>query len=130
MTYGKLIEFAEKAREQSYSPYSGYTVGAALLCADGDVFVGCNVENASYSPTCCAERVAIFKAISEGKRAFKAIAVSGGKRGESGEDRCYPCGVCRQVMAEFCTAELDVVFYDGSVTTLGELLPNSFKLEY
>ena len=129
MTYSQLIEIAEKAREQSYSPYSGYTVGAAVLCADGEVFVGCNIENASYTPTCCAERVALFKAISEGKREFRAIAVSGSRRGERGEDRCYPCGVCRQVMSEFCSPQLDIIFYDGSVTTLGELLPNSFKLK-
>ena len=129
MTYEQLVEIAEKQRERAYSPYSEYTVGAAVLCADGEVFAGCNIENASFTPTCCAERVALFKAISEGKREFRAIAVSGGKRGEQGEDRCYPCGVCRQVMAEFCSAELDVVFYDGSVTALGELLPNSFRLK-
>ena len=129
MKYKQLIELAEKARERSYSPYSDYTVGAALLCVDGEIFTGCNIENASYTPTCCAERVAVFKAISEGKTAFEAIAVSGGKRGERAESRCYPCGVCRQVLSEFCSSDFSVVFYDGSACKLEELLPHSFKLK-
>ena len=93
-----LYEFARKAREFSYSPYSGYSVGAALLCSDGEIYTGCNIENAAFSPTVCAERVAFFKALSEGKRNFKAIAVAGGK---SQCEFCTPCGVCRQVMAEY-----------------------------
>ena len=96
MTHTQLLEMAEKARERAYAPYSGFCVGAALLADDGSVYIGCNVENASYTPTCCAERVAVFTAIADGKRGFSAIAVSGGKAGEKGQT-CYPCGVCRQV---------------------------------
>lgn len=128
--YGFLIDEAKKASESSYSPYSNFSVGAALLCEDGSVYTGCNIENASYSPTCCAERVAIFKAVSEGKRAFKAIAVFG--KGKDAEpELCYPCGVCRQVLAEFCGEELDIVLCDPKriiSVKLGELLPNAFKL--
>lgn len=104
-----LIKQATLARQQSYSPYSDYMVGAALLCQDGAVFTGCNIENAAFSPTNCAERTAIFKAVSEGKRKFAAIAVVGGKRDEKELDMAYPCGVCRQVMQEFCNAEEFVV---------------------
>ena len=129
MKYKQLIEIAEKERERAYSPYSGYTVGAALLCVDGSIYTGCNIENASYTPTCCAERVAVFKAISEGKKEFDAIAVSGGRCGEAAESRCYPCGVCRQVLSEFCESDFKVVFYDESICDMGDLLPNSFKLK-
>lgn len=129
MTYRQLVELANKAREKAYVPYSGFAVGAALICADGSTVCGCNIENASYTPTCCAERVALFKAVSEGKREFTAIAVSGGNVGEEPLDKCYPCGVCRQVLAEFCSPSLTVIFSDGSETTLGELLPNSFSLD-
>ena len=101
MTSMELIKLAEEMRERSYSPYSGFSVGAALVTVNGKVYSGCNIENASFSPTCCAERVAIFKAVSEGERNISAIAVSGGKAGETPEARCYPCGVCRQVMADF-----------------------------
>ena len=128
MTAQQLIKLANEAREKAYAPYSGFTVGAALLCADGETVCGCNIENASYTPTCCAERVAIFKAVSDGKREFSAIAVSGGKSGETPLDKCYPCGVCRQVLSELCKPSLTVIFSDGSETTLGELLPNSFSL--
>lgn len=128
--YDFLIDEAKRARTHSYSPYSHFSVGAALLCDDGSVYTGCNIENASYSPTCCAERVAIFKAISEGKRDFKAVAVFGA--GENGRvERCYPCGVCRQVLFEFGGEELDIVVCDSegiSAVKLGELLPNAFKL--
>ena len=129
--HNALLLRADEARKNAYAPYSDFTVGAALLCRDGAVFTGCNVENASFSPTCCAERVAIFKAISEGKHDFCAIAVAGGKSGTP-SDFCTPCGVCRQVLAEFCTEELTVVLagQDGIpvVTTLGALLPFSFHL--
>ncbi|MBO5204208.1 MAG: cytidine deaminase [Clostridia bacterium] len=128
MNAKQLIEIAERARKNAYAPYSGFTVGAALLASDGRVFEGCNIENASYTPTCCAERVAIFKAVSEGCRDFRAIAVAGGE-GETLRDRCYPCGVCRQVMAEFCASEMKIYFSNGESTVFGELLPNRFSLE-
>ena len=128
MTGSELIELAKDARERAYAPYSGFFVGAAVESADGRVFTGCNIENASFSPTCCAERVAIFKAVSEGVKDFSAIAVVGGKAGESADAPCYPCGVCRQVMAEFCAPDTAVYFADGSVMTVEELLPRSFDL--
>lgn len=114
----------------SYSPYSGFKVGAALLCGDGEIYTGCNIENAAYSPTNCAERTAFFKAVSEGKRDFKAIAIVGGKDGEI-SDFCYPCGVCRQVMAEFCDGDFEIITTDSKEIkshTLKELLPESFKI--
>ncbi len=129
MNIRELISLAETSRRSAYAPYSHFTVGAALLCADGSVYTGCNVENAAYTPTCCAERVAIFKAVSDGKREFSAIAISGGAQGQASDSVCYPCGVCRQVLAEFASQELSVAFFDGSVVTLGELLPNGFTLE-
>ena len=123
-----LMEAAARAREFSYSPYSGYCVGAALMTPDGRIFTGCNVENAGFSATNCAERTAIFKAISEGARDFTAIAVVGGKRGEV-SPFCAPCGVCRQVLVEFCSPEMPVILgtpADFQVFTLGELVPFSF----
>lgn len=128
MTSKQLIELAGKARENAYAPYSGFAVGAAVLCADGSIFCGCNVENASYTPTCCAERVAIFKAVSEGHREFVSIAIVGGKTVENVVDRCFPCGVCRQVMSEFCSPKTKVIYSDETETTLEELLPNCFSL--
>ena len=95
----ELVRLAGEARRASYSPYSGYSVGAALLCADGTVYLGCNIENAAFSPTNCAERTAFFKAVSEGKRDFVNIAVVGGTADEP-DGFSPPCGVCRQVMAE------------------------------
>ena len=127
-TYRALMEAAAEAREHSYSPYSGYCVGAALLSEDGRIFTGCNVENAGYSATNCAERTAVFKAVSEGTRRFTAMAVVGGRRGEV-SPFCAPCGVCRQVLVEFCSADLVVILgtpEDFKVYTLGELLPFSF----
>ena len=126
--YRSLMEAAARAREFSYSPYSHYRVGAALLTADGRIFTGCNVENAGYSPTNCAERTAIFKAISEGARDFAAIAVMGGL-GEALDAACTPCGVCRQVLAEFCEPTMPVILgspEEMRVMTLGELLPFAF----
>lgn len=128
MTHAELYALAEKARGQSYSPYSHFAVGAALLCSDGTVYTGCNIENAAYSPTVCAERVAIFKAVSEDRRDFTAIAIAGGPADEDNpRDDCFPCGVCRQVLSEFCPPSLEVVTR-GGVITLEKLLPHSFKL--
>ena len=126
----ELIELAKKASDSAYSPYSRFCVGAALLCGDGSVYCGCNIENASFSATCCAERVALFKAISDGKKDFAAIAVVGAHAGEKMKE-CYPCGVCRQVLSEFCDKSFRIVMSDGdkiTEITLGELLPNSFEL--
>ena len=128
MTDKELMRLAIEARERAYAPYSGYKVGAALLGKSGKVYLGCNVENASYTPTNCAERTAIFKAVSEGEREFSAIAVCGGI-GEKISESCTPCGVCRQVLAEFCSPDFRIVMgseHNLRVTTLGELLPDSF----
>lgn len=126
-----LINDALRARELSYSPYSGYQVGAALLADDGTVYTGCNIENAAYSPSNCAERTAFFKAVSEGKREFRAIAIAGGAKGREIADFAYPCGVCRQVMSEFCSPESFWVIAAKSakeyeIRKLGQLLPDSF----
>ena len=129
MTPEKLCELAKEAMTHAYAPYSGYKVGAALLCSDGTVYQGCNIENSSYSPTNCAERTAFFKAIYDGCRDFKAIAVCGGKDGVIA-GLFPPCGVCRQVMREFCDLDFQVYLItpDGYVTrTLGQLLPDSFS---
>ena len=123
-----LVAEAYKARSFSYSPYSEYRVGASLLCSDGTVYTGCNIENASYSATVCAERVAIFKAISDGKRDFKALCVVGGK-GEKG-DFAPPCGVCLQVISEFCSPYFTILLVSGGKTksyTLADFLPNAFS---
>ncbi len=123
-----LMEAAVAAREYSYSPYSGYRVGAALLGKSGKIYTGCNVENAGYTPTNCAERTAVFKAVSEGEREFAAIAVVGGA-GDTIDPACTPCGVCRQVLAEFCSADMPVILGTPDnlrVLTLGELLPFAF----
>ena len=98
----ELITQALSARENAYAPYSGFMVGAALLCKDGTVYTGCNIENAGYTPTNCAERTAFFKAIYDGEREFEKIAVVGGPEESEGDELCAPCGVCRQVMMEFC----------------------------
>ena len=105
MTDFELVKLALEAREMAYTPYSGHKVGAALLCKDGRVFKGCNIENAGYTPTNCAERTAIFKAVSEGYKEFTAIAVVGGMENEDNLPFCAPCGVCRQVLNEFCDPE-------------------------
>ena len=127
--YSQLLEKAIKARENAYAPYSHYMVGAALLTKGGKVYTGCNVENASYSPTNCAERTAFFKAISEGEREFEAIAIVAGKEGESLSENCTPCGVCRQVMVEFCSPDFKIVLgtpTDVKIHTLQDLVPLSF----
>ena len=126
--YASLMASAVAAREYSYSPYSGYRVGAALLGADGRIYTGCNIENAGYSPTNCAERTAVFKAVSEGEREFIAIAIVGGK-GEETASFCAPCGVCRQVLAEFCDSDFAVVLGNPEhyeVFSFAQLLPFSF----
>ena len=131
MSPQELVKHAEEAMKLAYTPYSGFQVGAALLTKDGKVFTGCNIENASYSPTNCAERTAFFKAISEGHREFSAIAVVGGQNGVI-EGICPPCGVCRQVMSEFCSSDFLIHLggKDGEVKTLtlNELLPLRFSL--
>ena len=130
MTPEKLCELAREAMTHAYVPYSGYQVGAALLCADGTVYQGCNIENASYSPTVCAERTAFFKAVYDGHRDFAAIAVCGGKDGVI-TGAFPPCGVCRQVMREFCDPEKFQIILATSkeqyeIFTLKELLPLGF----
>ncbi len=127
-SYDELIEYAKQAMQNSYAPYSHFNVGAALLTDDGKIYTGCNIENASYTPTVCAERTAFFKAISEGKRNFAAIAVAGGKDGNV-NSAAAPCGVCRQVMAEFCDEDFVVCIADKDgykKYKLTELLPMSF----
>ena len=131
MTPEKLCELAKDAMTHAYAPYSGYKVGAALLCADGSVYTGCNIENAAYSPTICAERTAFAKAVSEGQRDFVAIAVCGGKDGII-SGFFPPCGVCRQVMKEFCTEGFPIYIAGAEgaykTRTLAQLLPDSFSL--
>ncbi len=126
----ELIIKAYEAMQNSYSPYSGFKVGAALVTKSGRIYTGCNIENSAFSPTCCAERTVFFKAISEGENSFLAIAIVGGKNGEI-SDFCYPCGVCRQVMAEFCDGDFEIITAcpDGIKSyKLKELLPEGFKL--
>lgn len=123
---GRLEELAAEARERAYAPYSGYTVGAALEAHDGSVFTGCNVENASYSVTCCAERSALFAAIAAGVRSFRRIVVT------AGGSAPYPCGTCRQALAEFAPdLEIVVVTDNGGrhQFTLDRLLPHPFRFE-
>ena len=125
-----LCAIAVAAMERAYAPYSGYTVGAALLTVDERVYTGCNIENASYTPTVCAERTALFKAVSEGERDFAMLAVAGGKEGVL-DGAFPPCGVCRQVFAEFCAPDFSVLVVTGEDTydtyTLEQLLPAAFS---
>lgn len=130
-TIQKLITAAIKARKKSYSPYSHYQVGAALLSGDGQIITGCNIENAAYTPTNCAERTAFFKAVSEGIRDFRAIAIVGSPEGDVLTQYAYPCGVCRQVMMEFCSpSDFQIIVAksedDYRVMKLRELLPEGF----
>ncbi|MCH5269600.1 MAG: cytidine deaminase [Lachnospiraceae bacterium] len=124
-----LIKAALEARANAYAPYSGYRVGAALLTENEEVYTGCNIENASYGATNCAERTAFFKALSEGKRRFKAIAIAGGKEG-SPEDYAFPCGICRQVMQEFCKEDFVILVtkteQDYQEYRLKDMLPHGF----
>ncbi len=129
----RLIKEAFEAREKSYAPYSGFRVGAALLTDEGKVYRGCNIENAAYGPSICAERTAIFKAVSDGERHFKAIAVTGGYDGKE-MGFAVPCGVCRQVMAEFMNEDSFRIIVAASEQnyreyTLKQLLPDSFGPE-
>ena len=122
--YGKLINAAKSVMKRSYSPYSGFKVGAALLTAGGKIFSGTNVENCSYGLAVCAERAAVSNAVSEGEKRFKAIAIASSEKGF-----CYPCGACLQVLAEFAL-DLDIILTDGpkiKTFKLKELLPSSFK---
>ena len=134
MTNRELILEAKEAREHASAPYSHFRVGAALLTKSGKVFKGCNIENAAYSPTNCAERTAFFRAVYEGEREFEKIAVVGGAEGTDADQTCAPCGVCRQVMMEFCNPEtFQIVLADGKdhelQLTLKELLPYGFGPE-
>ena len=134
MTNRELILEAKEAREHAYAPYSHFRVGAALLTKSGKVFKGCNIENAAYSPTNCAERTAFFRAVYEGEREFEKIAIVGGAEGTDADQTCAPCGVCRQVMMEFCNPEtFQIVLVDGKdhelQLTLKELLPYGFGPE-
>ena len=132
MDYNLLIEKALDARKNSYSPYSSFSVGAALLSADGKIYTGCNIESVSHTPTCCAERVAFFKAVSEGSRSFEAIAIVGANTSAKEFGFCSPCGVCRQLMSEFCENDFKIILVDSAKNyktfTLAELLPLNFKL--
>ncbi len=122
-----LYQAAREVRKNAYTPYSGFQVGAALLTADGTVFCGVNVENASYPLTNCAERSAIFSAVSQGFTDFTAIAICGGT-GEDTENPCYPCGACRQVMAQFCGKTFPIILSNG-IYLLGNLLPYAFEFK-
>ncbi|MCM1299470.1 MAG: cytidine deaminase [Firmicutes bacterium] len=127
--YPQLIEKAREALNNAYCPYSGYKVGAAVLTDKGNIYTGCNVENGSYGASNCAERTAVFKAVSEGEKAFSAIAVFT----EEGNAPPFPCGICRQVLSEFCSPDTQVIVYDGEKSvfnfTLEELLPFSFNFD-
>lgn len=128
----ELINLAIKMLDYSYAPYSNFNVGAALLSKNGKIFTGCNIENAAYGPSNCAERTAIFKAVSEGEKEFEAIAIVGGKNRKI-QDFCSPCGVCRQVMSEFCSKDFKIILANDKSQikefTLGQLLPESFSLK-
>lgn len=129
MNYNILIENALNVRKSAYVPYSKFMVGASLLTTDGKIFNGCNIENASYSLTMCAERTAIFKAISEGYQDFSAICVVGSFDIKKVTEFCYPCGACIQVMTQFCKPNFKIILFDGNnikIHTLKELFPNNF----
>ena len=129
--HNTLIQKAEEARARNYAPYSKFSVGAALLCADGSIYTGANIENASFTPTVCAERVAFFSAIHDGHRDFVAIAIVGGTKDGNAEKLCPPCGVCRQVMSEFCRGDFEIILAgkkESLVLTLDDLMPLRFAL--
>ena len=131
MTPLELVNLAIEARGHAYVPYSGFAVGAALLTKEGKVYQGCNIENSAFGPTNCAERTAFFTAVYQGERDFEAIAIVGGREGKPVSDLCAPCGVCRQVMREFCKNDFKIYLSkgDGEVLTytLSDLLPLSFS---
>ena len=128
-----LLQKAKEARKMAYAPYSGFTVGAALLTKEGKVFTGCNIESSVFSPSLCAERVALAKAISEGEKDFLSIAIVGAPKDEEPKDPCYPCGVCRQVLSEHVGISAFTVVTEkagkASSCTLEELLPKAFVFE-
>lgn len=124
-----LYKMACKAREKSYCPYSKISVGAALITKSGRVYTGANIENAAYSPSVCAERAAFFAAVNDGEREFSAIAVAGGKAGEPPKSIFPPCGVCRQVMAEFCSGDFNILLSEEKAIPFSELLPYGFDKE-
>ena len=129
-TAERLAALALEARETAYCPYSGFAVGAALLAESGEIYTGGNIENAAYTPSNCAERTAFFKAVSAGERKFTAIAIAGGRAGEAPADFCAPCGVCRQVMREFCADDFKILLAKAGAVklyTLAQLLPESFS---
>ncbi len=131
MTNEELMAEAKKAREHAYAPYSHFQVGAALLTKSGKLYHGCNIENAAYSPSNCGERTAFFKAVYDGEREFEKIAIAGGPAGREAEEPCAPCGVCRQVMMEFCDPDdFQIILADGKggclQRSLRELLPLGF----
>ncbi len=126
----ELVKAAVAARQSAYAPYSGYTVGAAVLADNGNIYTGCNIENASYPAGICAERTAVFKAVSEGAKRIEALALSAGRKGEAAVSYPSPCGICRQVMAEFGGEDMPILLVKGESDikkyTLSELLPLSF----
>lgn len=128
--FSVLAKKCLEARQLSYSPYSNFSVGAALLTKSGKIYLGCNIENAAYSPTNCAERTAFFNAVSEGERDFEAIAVCGGQHDSQKLDYCAPCGVCRQVIREFCDNDFIILLVKSpeeyKIYKLQDLLPESF----
>ncbi|WP_446897917.1 cytidine deaminase [Clostridium sp. LBM24168] len=128
MDYNILISKALQVRENAYAPYSNFRVGAAVLTGDGKIYTGCNIENAAYGATNCAERTAIFKAVSEGYRTIDAIAIVG-----SDSDYTYPCGICRQVISEFASQDTKIILGKGEneyiIKTMGEILPGAFTKE-
>ena len=126
INFSELYRIANKARQRAYAPYSKITVGAALLCESGKIYTGANIENAAYSPSVCAERVAVFNAVNSGERGFRAIAVAGGKEGEAPMEKFPPCGVCRQVMGEFCKEDFIIIFGENTYATLSEIMPFGF----
>lgn len=133
MDNGKLLKEAKEARKMAYAPYSGFSVGAALVTKEGKVYRGCNIESSVFSPSLCAERVALAKAISEGEKEFSAIAIVGAPSGEEPKDPCYPCGVCRQVLSEHVDlATFEIITEENgkvNVCTLSDLLPKAFVFE-
>lgn len=126
----ELINAAKKAMEKSYAPYSHFNVGAALYCGNGKVYLGANIENSSFSLCCCAERNAVFRAVNDGERDFKAIAIVGGKNHKI-EKYCPPCGACRQVLTEFCKENFDIILTNGQkikTFKLKDIMPLGFSL--
>ena len=133
MDNGKLLKEAKEARKMAYAPYSGFSVGAALVTKEGKVYRGCNIESSVFSPSLCAERVALAKAISEAEKEFSSIAIGGAPSGEEPKDPCYPCGVCRQVLSEHVDlATFEIITEENgkvNVCTLSDLLPKAFVFE-